>query len=212
MRTQNYRLGSGGELYDMVADPEQKQNIAQQKPDLAEELRAAVAEWKKEVLPKGKDDRPYPVGYAQFPITPLPARDGVAHRGVKRSSGAPNCSYFVNWTKLEDTITWDVDVHTTGDYEVVIHYTCPEADAGSTVELSLDKQRLRGKVTPGWDPPLYNNQDTIPRPNAESTMKEFRPLELGTIHLEQGRGTLQLQAVEIPGNSVMDVRFVACWN
>ena len=75
----------------------------------------AVAAWRAEVLPKAKDDRPFPVGYAEFPRTPLPARDGVPHGGVKRSAGAPNCSYFVNWTSRDDTMTWDIEVNTTGD-------------------------------------------------------------------------------------------------
>jgi hypothetical protein len=37
-------------------------------------------------------------------------------------------------------------------------------------------------------------------------MKEFRPLHLGVIRLEKGRGQLTLRALEIPGASVMDVR------
>ena len=55
---------------------------------------------------------------------------------------------------------------------------------------------------------FYKNQDTIPRPKAESPAKEFRPLKLGTIRLEKGRGLLSLRALEIPGGSVMDVRRV----
>jgi hypothetical protein len=141
-------------------------------------------------------------------MTPLPARDGVAHGTIRRSASAPNSSYFVNWTSKDDSMTWDVEVNTAGEYDVVIYYTCPLADAGSTIELSLGQSKLTGKVTPGWDPPLYTNQDTIPRPPAESKMKEFKPLSLGTIRLERGRGTLTLRALEIPGKSVMDMRLV----
>ena len=39
-------------------------------------------------------------------------------------------------------------------------------------------------------------------------MKEFRPLDLGTLRLEKGRGLLTLRALEIPGQSVMDVRMI----
>ena len=39
-------------------------------------------------------------------------------------------------------------------------------------------------------------------------MKEFRPLKLGTIRLEKGRGPLTLRALEMPGQSVMDVRAI----
>ncbi len=212
-RSQRYRLDNAGELYDMEADPSQKKNIAAQEPAVASKMAAALAAWKKEmgltamsILPT--DDRPYPVGYPEFPTTPLPARDGVAEGGIKRSANAPNSSYFVNWKSLDGRITWDVDVHTTGEYDAVIYYTAPLADAGATIELSLNGAKLTGKVQPGWDPPLYTNQDTIPRPAGESQMKEFRPLKLGTIQLEKGRGPLTLRALEMPGQSVMDVRAI----
>ena len=224
-RSQQYRFSNTGELFDMVADPGQQKNIAAEKPEVAAKFAVAVTDWRRDVLgrtiapvanAKGKakggglppDERPYPVGYAEFPMTPLPARDGLAHGEIKRSAGAPNCSYFVNWKTATDSMTWDIAVNTTGSYDVTILYTCPVADVGATVELSFNGSKLAGKVAPGWDPPLYTNQDTIPRPAGESKMKEFRPLSLGTIKLEQGRGALTLRALEIPGQSVMDVRQV----
>ena len=105
-------------------------------------------------------------------------------------------------------MVWRLDVHTTGRYEVVIDYTCVESDAGALIELSFQDSRLTGKVAPGWNPPLYSNQDTLPRPHGESPMKEFRPLKLGEMHLEKGQAPLTLRALEIPGRSVMDVRRV----
>lgn len=154
------------------------------------------------------DARPIPTGYREFPRTPLPARDGEPRGGVKRSSGAPNCSYFVNWTRPEDSLVWKLDVHTAGEYAVEVLYTCPEADAGALAELSLGDSRLEFKTGPAWDPPLYTNQDTIPRPPAESQMKEFKVLQAGNIRLPAGEGLLTLRALKIPGKSVMDVRQV----
>jgi arylsulfatase A-like enzyme len=223
VRTQTHRLDGQGALFDMVADPDQTRNIATAQPELAQTLKQAVTQWRAKVLgnaaPAGKtgkgnkngkgnavDQRPIPVGYREFPRTPLPARDGEPRGGVKRSSGAPNCSYFVNWTSQEDRMIWSLDVNTAGDYAVEILYTCPLADAGSTIELAAGENRLSSKIEPGWDPPLYTNQDTIPRPAAESRMKEFHTLQAGTIHLEKGRSTLSLRATDIPGRSVMDVR------
>lgn len=211
-RTQQYRLDKDGALFDMAADPGQTRNVAAAHPETAARLTQAVAAWRRDVFgPGGKaspDDRPFPVGHREFPITMLPARDGVPRGGVKRSSGAPNCSYFVNWRTPADSITWDVEVATAGDYAVTIDCTCPLADAGSRIELSLGDARLAGKVEPGWDPPLYANQDTLPRPHGESQMKDFRPLALGTIRLAKGRGLLTLRALEIPGTGVMDLRRV----
>ena len=234
VRTQQHRLDSTGRLFDMVADYGQQRDIAAEHPGIAKKLSDAASAWRKDMLggasvaaladatnAKGKkranaagaailppDDRPYTVGYAEFPLTMLPARDGVSHGSIKRSSNAPNSSYFVNWTNLTDKITWDVDVHSAGTYDVTIDYTCPVPDAGSTVELSFKQAKLTGKVSPGFDQPLYTNQDTIPRPAGESQMKEFRVLALGTVQLEKGRGPLTLRALQIPGASVMDVRRV----
>ena len=105
-------------------------------------------------------------------------------------------------------MVWLLDVHSEGRYEVAIDYTCMIPDAGATVELSFHEARLTGKVGPGWDPPLYTNQDTLPRPDGESQMKEFRSLRLGEVELPAGQGALTLRALEIPGKSVMDVRRV----
>jgi arylsulfatase A-like enzyme len=220
VRTQDYRLDQQGNLYDMRTDPGQTHPVNKDQQETAARLAKQVEEWREEV---GRDDgsvgrirgkgrgrsvdpRPFPVGYREFPRTWLPARDGEPQGGVKRSSGAPNCSYFVDWTSTRDTIEWNVDVHTSGEYDVVIDYTCPIEDAGSTIELSFGDSRLSGAVEPGWDPPLYTNQDTLPRPPAESQMKEFRPLRLGTIHLDAGEGALTLRATKIPGREVMDLR------
>ena len=208
VRNQQYRLDDRGALFDMISDPGQKTDVSRERPQIAAQLSAAVAEWRREVLPAARDDdRPFPVGYAEFPMTPLPARDGVPHGNIRRSSPAPNCSYFVNWTDPQDSMTWDIDVHAAGSYEVAIYYTCPIADAGSTVELNFKNDRLEGVVAPGWDPPLIDDQDRVPR-KGESTMKEFHPLNLGTMRLEAGRGLLTLKALRVAGSRVMDVRLV----
>jgi arylsulfatase A-like enzyme len=227
VRTQTQRLDSLGKLFDIEADPGQTTPINDREPELAARLSAAAEAWRKEMFGEEKrsvagdknarpkvargqavDPRPFPVGYREFPVAMLPARDGEPRGGVKRSSPAPNCSYFVNWTSRDDSMVWLIDVHASGRYEVVVDYTCPESDAGSLVELSFQGSRLTGRVTPGWDPSLNANQDTLPRPHGESQVKEFRPLKLGEIELKRGTAPLTLRALEIPGKTVMDVRRV----
>ena len=212
VRTQTHRLDAQGRLFNLVTDPGQKNPVNDKEPELAEKLKSAVASWKNEVFthPDNSgntvDSRPLPVGYPEFPFTMLPARDGKPSGGVKRSGSAPNCSYFVKWNSTKGQMTWDLDVHTAGKYKVSIDYTCPIEDAGSTIQLTLKDAKLEGKVTPGWDPPINTDQDTIPRDPQESQMKEFKTLELGEITLPKGQADLILSATEIPGKSVMDVR------
>ena len=209
VRTQTHRLDSAGKLFDMTADPGQSHDLSRDQPEVAARLSQAVADWKRE-LPADypRDNRPFTVGYRQFPITQLPARDGVPAGNVRRSAPAPNCSYFQNWTSTEDRITWDIEVATAGQYEVVIGYTCPPADAGSIIELSFQDARVEGNVSDSHDPPLLGAEhDRVPR-SAESYVKDFRPLRLGVIALKPGRGPLTLRALKVPGKQVMDVRSV----
>jgi len=210
VRTQRYRLDDTGKLFDMVADPGQDQDISRDKPQVAAKLSEAVARWKQEVLPKSpKDDRPFPVGYADFPTTILPARDGVPHGTIQRSANAPNCSFFTNWKTADDKITWDIEVASSGKYEAVIYYTCAEQDVGSTIELCFNRSRMQGKVSEPHDPPLIGAEfDRVPRAG-ESYVKDFRPLRLGVLGLENGRGELTLRAIDVAGEHVMDVRAVA---
>ena len=105
-------------------------------------------------------------------------------------------------------MVWLVDVHTEGRYQVTIDYTCRAPDVGSTIEIAFKDANLSGKVTKAWDPPLLTNQDTLPRPPAESQMKEFRTMKLGEVNLPAGVGPLTLRALAVPGEKVIDVRRV----
>ena len=210
VRSQQYRLDAAGKLYDMTRDPGQQRDVAKEEPAVATRLSDAVDRWKRDVLFELKrEDWPFSVGYPESPLTRLPARDGVPHGNVKRSTKAPNCSFFTNWSSTDDRITWDIEVATSGRYEVVVYYTCPKEQVGSTVEMSFKESRLEGRVTEAHDPPLYGAEhDRVPR-EGESYMKDFKPLRLGVMTLDKGRGLLTLRALAIPGKQVMDVRAVA---
>ena len=207
VRSQTHRLDAAGRLYDVEADPGQTRDLAADLPHEAVRLAAVAAAWRKEVLeaaPAPVEER-FPVGYSGAAHTELPARDGVPHGGVRRSAGAPNGSYFTSWKSTDDAITWEIDVLTPGAYEAAVWYTCPETDAGATVSLRSGDRAATTTVAPGWDPPVNDGEDRIPR-DGESFDKEFRPLSLGRIDLARGPQTLTLQATRIPGGTVADVR------
>jgi hypothetical protein len=197
------------QLFDMDADPGQDHDISDKVADVTARLSKARAQWKAELLPGlTRDDRPFTVGYPQFPMTPLPARDGVPHGGVRRSASAPNCSFFTNWKSVADSLTWDIEVATAGKYDAVVYYTCPAADIGSTVELSFLGSRVEGKVTEPNDPPLRGAEnDRVPR-RGESYAKDFKPMRLGTLELSKGRGLLTLRALTVSSKQVMELRAV----
>lgn len=113
------------------------------------------------------DPRPIQVGYREFPITMLPARDGEPTGEMRRSAQAPNSSYFVNWRKPTDAAVWNIEVMNAGTYVVTLDYTCRDTDVGARLEMSVGDRRVVGTVTTAWDPPLLTEQDVVPgRPMA----------------------------------------------
>lgn len=120
---------------------------------------------------------------------------------MKRSARVPDGAYFTNWTGGDDAMTRNLQVQLTGDYAVAVDYTCPIADAGSSVELSFNSAAVTGTIVPGWDSPLVTDEDRVPRPG-ESYRKAFHRLPLGTIHLDAGRGQLTLRATKTVGQQV----------
>ncbi|MEP7366209.1 MAG: arylsulfatase [Acidobacteriota bacterium] len=206
VRTQQYRLDAAGALYDMVADPHQTTDIAAAKPEITARLKKAVADWSAEVLPKGPDNRPYPVGYSK--MTYLPARDGEGHGAIQRSNTAPNSSYFTQWTNKDDTITWDIEVGTPGDYDATIHYTCAAPNVNCTIEASFLSSKTARPIAEAFDPPLRGAKiDRVPR-GTESYAKDWKELSLGTLKLAKARGPLTLRALDIPGKQAIDVRYI----
>lgn len=208
VRSQKYRLDHQGKLYDMTADPGQLTDVSAAEPDIARNLTTSVEQWKANVLPGIlTDERRFPVGHPNFKYTQLPARDGKAHGDIVRSDRFPNDSFFTNWTKLDDKITWNVDVLSEGDYEVEIYYTCPVKDIGATVQLSLGSHKLTAEITEAHDPPFIGKEnDRVKR--IVSYVKDFKPLKMGAIRLEKGVGELTLKCLDIPGSQVMDFRLL----
>jgi arylsulfatase A-like enzyme len=202
VRSQRFRLDAAGRLYDLEADPGQDRDVSGQHPDELARMAKALEGWKTEMTLR-KDDRPFTVS---GPSIYLPARDGVPGGGVKRSSRAPNCSYFTNWTRPEDRISWDVEVAAAGKYDVIVYYACAKDDVGSTIEVSVRGARLEASLGEANDPPAYGpNHDRAPRGD-ESPVKDFKPWRMGSLVLPAGRGELVLRALKVAGTRVMEVR------
>jgi arylsulfatase A-like enzyme len=207
-RTQTHRLDHTGKLFDMTADPGQQTDISKTKPDTAEFLGKQVERWKRNVMSElSEDTRPFVVGHPDFEWTQIPARDATAHGGLKRSNRFPNCSYFTNWTKLEDQLTWQVEVGAAGRYAVQLHYAVPKGSEGAKLELSLNGSRLRHTIVQPHEVPARGMEnDRAPRKS--SYVKDFKAVDMGVMELKKGKGELSLRALKIPGQEALEFRLL----
>lgn len=213
VRTQRFRLDSTGRLFELAKDPGQRTNVAGRYPETAARLsqlaQSHAAQMQRAF--QANRDRPFTVGYR--PSTTLPARDGIAHGTIERSSKAPNNSFFTHWTRADDSISWDIQVGADGDYAATVYYTCAVDDVGATVTLEAESadgshaSRAKARVTKAFDPPLYDkSKERVAQ--SHYFVKDFQPLRLGKLALKRGRATLRLGALDIIGQRVIDVHSV----
>ena len=208
VRSQQYRLDGEGRLFDINKDRGQYIDVSDKHPRVASRLQDSLSRWKKEMTAEiDRESRPFLIGHPDFQYTQIPARDGEAHGNIERSNRFPNCTFFTNWTASSDKITWDAEVLSEGDYKAELYYTCSSENLGSTIKLSFGSAELKGKITDSHDPPLRGMEhDRVKR--QESYVKAFMPMDLGTMHLKKGKGTLTLEATEIAGEEAMDFRLL----
>jgi hypothetical protein len=208
VRSQGFRLGNEGALFNLHSDPGQRTNVRSQHPEEFQRLSAAISRWKEE-FPKNDQPvlRPFLIGHPDFIKTQIPARDGIGHGNIERSNRFPNCSFFTNWSSTEDHISWDAEVLESGEYLVELHYTCAPDDTGAAIELEWMDQRLKVTITEAHNPPIRGGENDRTK-RTESYVKAFKPMPLGTIRLTKGRGRLNLRATKIPGEYAMDFRLL----
>lgn len=210
VRSQIFRLDHNDRLYHMIDDPGQLRDVSDTYAEEKARLLLAKTKYKEEVvseLPE-VDNRPIPVGHPNYKYTQLPARDGIAHGQIKRSNRWPNCSYFTNWSEVDDKITWEVSILEGGDFDITIYYTCPEENLGSIISFQFADAIISREIKEAHDPKPFGMENDRGKERAESYVKEFKPINLGRIFMDKSRGQITLSADNIVGGQSIDFRML----
>lgn len=209
VRNQSYILDEKGDLYDRINDKLQIRKLNDQQPEIRASMMKGLVEWKSETgFPLPKESRPFPVGYPEYPVTHLPARDATLSGDVKRSSRHPNCSYITEWKSNDATVSYPLDVQTAGVYDVILHYCCPAENIGTAITIKAGDDSFTATIDEPHDSLLIGeHDDVVPRPG-ESYMKVFKPWLSGKVNLEKGPATLTLQPAKILGQQSIELYWV----
>ena len=203
VRTTRHRLviaPEGDELYDMFADPDQRTNVADRRPEIARRLRAEYDQWFAEVTDGlGLDAPPIPVGHAESPDVLLPAVEAEV-TGAKLKGVGWAHDYVAQWTDESDRIRWNLDVAMPGEYEILLRYVGNPEDAGSRVVAEVGGVSVRGKLPAGKPATPLEYRDLVAR--KEVTSYDWGETSMGSVTLPAGSTTLTLRADEIPGSNV----------
>lgn len=209
VRTQRYRLvlEKKVQLYDMVADPGEKKDIALAHPKIVRELQAAYDAWFRDVTKVPLAAPPIPVGHQEAPSVELFAPEAHLQGNVrfKGKAGWAN-DWIVGWTSTKDAIAWDLDVVRPGKFAITLRYACPEKDLGSKLVLEVGGKTARAVVEKAHVGPKLPSPDRVPR--GEVYEMVWGELGMGTLDLAEGKTRLVLRADVVVGSQVMELKAV----
>ena len=209
VRTQQFNLVNGEELYEVAADPGEKNNVAAKYPEKVKELRAAYEGWYAEAAREcGFKRLPIPVGYAEENPAVLHAPqsyfDGELH--FHNQSGYAH-DWIDGWTRAGDSVWWEIDVAHAGKYEISIQYACPASDVGAGVAVTAGKAELSGKIEKATAMEFLPNHNRVD--NTHYIDLAWADLPMGQANLEKGRARLTVKALSKPGKAVMQLKSVS---
>ncbi|MDP8245610.1 MAG: arylsulfatase [Candidatus Hinthialibacter antarcticus] len=198
-------------LYDMKADPQQKQNVAEQYPDKLKQYQSAYQKWYQDVTARNLEPDAISIGYPEMnevvmpgheALLSPPSKEGISYLG---SNGWAN-DYITNWTDVTAYPYWDVEVVSQGNYEISLEYICDKSNIGSEFQVEIGGKIIKGKITKAHNPPHIPSPDLVPR--KEVYEKEWQPLRVGAVQLKPGRTKLSVKALSKTGEQVMDLKAV----
>lgn len=179
------------ELYRLIEDPNQKNNIIEMEPDKAHELEKLYLDWLVEMTKKGVEPPLIQVGHAKVSTVELPASDGKRLGNVlfKGEMGWAN-DWFINFKNPEDKVFWELESVQDAKYELFIQMS---NTAPFKMEISNQTNSFLFETEKIHQAILIPNRDRVPRTEVEEL--EWPIIYLGEMGFEKGQTSLGLSFV-----------------
>lgn len=191
-------------LFDMVEDPAQTTNIADQHPELVEELAKEYEDWLDGLYADPPQRWPLPIGHDAHNPVRLHASQATASLPIAYHVGGFAHDWLTHWTSVDGSIQFPIEVVKPGSYAITLIYTCHKEDAGSQISVQAGDASTTAIV------PAFETQ-ALSLPNRDETSNErylvqtWGRLPVGTLSLKEGPTTLSLKADSMTGNQVMEL-------
>jgi arylsulfatase A len=112
--------------------------------------------------------------------------------------------WLVNWINKKDSIVWEVVVDQPTAYDVVLAYSCPAENVGSTLRINTAVSSSESAILKAHNPDYLPSPDRIQR--IEVYEKEWGRLDLGEITVLPGVQEITLKALDIPAGQVGEIK------
>jgi arylsulfatase A len=195
------------QLYNMQKDPGEKQNIAQDHPEVVQKLSRLYETWIDDTRKPGLERLPIPVGYEEE--NPATINAPQAHlEGDLRFDHGPGFAHdwITDWSDKGASVMFDLDVVRAGQYEIAIQYATKNPNGELPLQIhGLGASRPIAKLQPQTAP-------VIPLPHRDERSKEryvnrkWKTTSLVRAELPKGRVKLRLQAEDVPNGQALDFK------
>lgn len=120
------------ELYDLLADPLEKTNIAKEQPEIVDDMKLQTEKWFESVLAGGRayGQAVYEVGRWEERGTPVNPDSYVEMKGSVKPTEQTSFS-FNGWTTKGSSISFNIDVIEKGNYTVELGYITKYENSGA---------------------------------------------------------------------------------
>ncbi len=177
---------ANGQLFDLASDPGEKRDLAAEQPAVATQLRSAFQAWFADVTTGlNCDPPPIQIGRADENPVEIDVTWGRPTGKVKPEYRHYNRDTIEDWSNVQDTVSWPIEVTAAGRYEVTLVYGCTPGDEGGVIELAVGPAAVRHTIKP------------------TAARDVYRPLMIGSLELPAGPTTLIARPVSIPGRELL---------
>ncbi len=227
VRTQQYRLvreipspqggssarnndenASNWQLYDMLVDPGESNNIAADHPDVVSVLSVAYENWMDDIRSVPLERFPIPIGHAEENPVRLNAPQAFSNGSLTYACG-PGWAHdwLTNWTDADSRLWFELDVAREGTYLLELKYACQPDDAGTRIRVSVGEESIDCvlPVAEATQIPLPHRDE---RGITRYINREWGVLPLGTLTLPAGPATLTIERLDAERGSSLEIKSI----
>jgi hypothetical protein len=208
VRTPKYRLDvflDHYELYDIIEDPSETNDLISELPKVAEELKKAYNDWLDDVIPEDKlaKNIPIPIGYAESPVVHLPVSYANLHGKLVYNQLGFQHDWITRWKRVDDYLSWEIEVINSGEYEISLLYSCSKENLGSEICIKIGEKQIKALLDKPFDSVEIPGPDRVPR--HAPVERKWGTFNMGKITLDGSETELTIKANSIPGKNALEL-------